>query len=166
MAQREIRSFDYVNQPYEPVRDALRADAAAIFKRATQVAEDRSGDLVASLSVDFKGIQLSKSIAIRLGGMREESLPGTLLSHVTRVELEWQAASSPGLFPVMKAELAIYPLSPTETQVELTGRYEPPMGVLGVAIDAVVGHRIAEATCHRFVRAVVERLRNDLPQPG
>jgi hypothetical protein len=36
------------------------------------------------------------------------------------------------------------------------------MGVLGTAIDAVVGHRIAEASVHRFVRAVVERLRQDL----
>jgi hypothetical protein len=36
------------------------------------------------------------------------------------------------------------------------------MGVLGTALDAVVGHRIAEASVHRFVRAIVERLRQDL----
>ena len=37
------------------------------------------------------------------------------------------------------------------------------MGVLGGAIDAVVGHRIAEATVHRFVGAVVDRLRQEVP---
>ena len=62
----------------------------------------------------------------------------------------------------MSAELRVYPLSFTETQVELVGNYDPPMGALGTALDAVLGHRIAEASVHRFVRAIVERLRQDL----
>ena len=81
---------------------------------------------------------------------------------MTRVPLRWQARDTPGLFPAMQAELKIYPLSFTETQVELSGHYDPPMGVLGSAVDAMVGHRLAEASVHRFVRAIVERLRQDL----
>jgi ribosome-associated toxin RatA of RatAB toxin-antitoxin module len=159
MAKRAIRAFDYVNHPYEPVRNAVRNDAAGIFQRATQVAEERGDEIVASLSVDISGIKLSKDVAIKVGAITEK---GAGFSRVTHVELEWEAKDSPGLFPVMKGEFEIFSLSPTETQVVLHGEYEPPMGLLGGALDAVVGHRLAEASLHRFVRAVVERLRHDV----
>lgn len=162
MAQHEVRAFDYVNQPYEPVRDLVRRDAANIFGTATKVAEARTGELVASLTIDIRGIEVSKDISIRIGTIREEEGPRN--SRVTHVELEWEAKESPGLFPIMKADLSIYPLSSTETQIDLRGNYEPPMGVFGGAIDAVVGHRIAEASVHRFVSAVVDRLRQEVPR--
>lgn len=164
MSKREVRAFDYVNQPYEPVRDLIQREALSIFQRATRLAEDRSGDLVASLSVDLAGIKVSKDIAIEVGEVHETTHGKSELSRVTSVELTWQAADNPGLFPAMTAELKVYPLSFTETQVELTGTYDPPMGVLGSAVDAVVGHRLAEASVHRFVRAIVERLRQELSQ--
>lgn len=160
MPRREIRAFDYVNQPYAAVRDVLTKDASSIFHSATKVAEARTDELVASLSVDISGIEVSKDISIRLGEIREE---GSGLKQKTHIALEWQAKDSPGLFPVMQADLALYPLSATETQIDLTGHYEPPMGALGKALDAVAGHRIAEASVHRFISAVAERLRQQMP---
>ena len=157
MSQREVRAFDYVNHPYEAVREALRGDPGGILAGATRVAEARTSEIVASLSVDIKGIEVSKEISIRVGAIREEE--GPRLSRTTHVALEWEAKGSPGLFPVMKADLAIYPLSGTETQIELRGHYAPPLGALGGALDALAGHRIAEASVHRFVGAVAEELR-------
>jgi len=162
MSRREIRAFDYVNQPYEPVRDILTRQALAIFQRATKLAEDRSGDLVASLSIDLAGLQVSKDVSIEVGEIHEATHGNSELSRTTSIALRWQATDSPGLFPAMNGELKVYPLSFDETQVELVGSYDPPMGVLGSAVDAVVGHRIAEASVHRFVRAIVERLRQEL----
>jgi hypothetical protein len=157
MAGREIRAFDYVNQPYAAVRDLLTQDASTIFRTATKVAEARTDEIVASLSVDLQGIEVSKDVTIRINKIHED--PGARATKVTHVELEWQAKDAPGLFPVMKADLKVYPLSSTETQIDLTGPYEPPMGALGKVLDAAVGHRIAEASVHRFVSAVAERLR-------
>ena len=65
----------------------------------------------------------------------------------------------------MQAELSIYPLTASETQLDFRGQYEPPLGVLGSAIDAAVGHRIAEAAVHRFVGDVADYLRRTLSQP-
>ena len=161
---REIRAFDYVNQPYGPVKDALERDALAIFQRATKLAEERSETVVAALRVSLAGIEVSKDIVVTAGTPEEEKTGHSELSRVTRIPIEWHAADAPGLFPAMRAELAVYPLSFSETQVELTGRYEPPMGALGSAVDAIVGHRLAEASVHGFVRAVVERLRHELDQ--
>jgi hypothetical protein len=81
---------------------------------------------------------------------------------VTCVQLEWEAATMPGLFPLMKAELAIYPLTATETQLDFSGFYEPPLGALGKAVDAIAGYRIAEVSVHRFVSDVAEYLRKAL----
>lgn len=35
---REIRSYDYVNRPYQQVRDALRQNALTVFRSATKAA--------------------------------------------------------------------------------------------------------------------------------
>ena len=159
--QREVRAFDYVNHPYEPVRDLLLKEAPRIFAGATKVAETRAGEIVSSLSIDIKGIQISKDITIKVRSFQER--PGPKLTHVLHIGLDWEAKESPGLFPVMKADLSLYPLSSTETQVDLTGHYEPPMGALGGVIDAALGHRLAEASVHRFLAEVVERLRRETP---
>jgi hypothetical protein len=62
----------------------------------------------------------------------------------------------------MSAELSVYPLTSTETQLDFLGHYEPPLSVLGGAIDAMVGHRIAEASVHRFIADIAQYLRHHL----
>jgi hypothetical protein len=57
-------------------------------------------------------------------------------------------------------------LSSQETQLDLHGRYRPPLGVVGNALDALVGHRIAEASVLRFVQGVATRLSTELAEPA
>ena len=66
------------------------------------------------------------------------------------------------LFPLMTAVLAVYPLTATETQLDFSGQYDPPLGAVGDAVDALIGHRIAEASVHRFVTDVARYLREHL----
>jgi len=66
------------------------------------------------------------------------------------------------LFPLMNGELAIYPLTSTETQLDFLGFYEPPLGAVGKAVNAVAGHRIAEVSVHRFIDDVAAYLRQSL----
>ncbi len=56
--------------------------------------------------------------------------------------------------------LTVYPLTATETQLNVLGRYDTPLGVVGSAVDALVGHRIAEASVHRFIGDVARYLRD------
>jgi hypothetical protein len=62
----------------------------------------------------------------------------------------------------MEAELIVYPLSKEETQLELHGRYTPPLGAVGSALDSLIGHRVADASVHRFVTDVASLLRTEL----
>jgi len=159
--RREIRSYDYVNHPYEQVRDALRQDAAIVFHSATKSAVSRAKSVAAELHVDVAGVGVKADINVRVKNIEEKDTAG---SPTTRLLLEWEAATMPGLFPFMNAELSVYPLTATETQLDFLGHYEPPLGAFGKAIDAMIGYRIAEASVHRFISEVAGYLRQTLPK--
>ena len=158
---REIRCYDYVNHPYERVRDALRQDALTVFQSATKAAASRAQSIAAELHVDIGGIGIKSDIRISVKNV-EEKLFDAMWTHATRLQLEWEAATMPRLFPLMKAELSIYPLTATETQLDFSGLYEPPFGAVGKAMNAIVGHRIAEVSVHRFISDVAAHLRQAL----
>ena len=156
---REIHCYEYVNHPYERVREELTTDAPAVFRSATNVAASRARSVASGLRIDLGGIALEAEINISVSNIDQKPAAG-MSAPETRLRLVWEAAKSPRLFPLMDAELAIYPLTATETQLDFLGRYEPPLGALGKAINAIAGHRIAEATVHQFVKDVAEYLRN------
>lgn len=62
----------------------------------------------------------------------------------------------------MDATLTAYPLTPGETQLDLDGHYQPPLGTVGSALDSAAGHRIAEATVLRLLRDVRTELLSEL----
>ena len=61
---RKIRSYDYVNHPYEQVRDALSKDALAVFQSATKAAASRVRSIASALRVDIGGIGVEADIRI------------------------------------------------------------------------------------------------------
>ena len=158
---REIHCYDYVNHPYQRVRDALSKDALAVFQSATKAAASRARSVASELRIDIGGIAVEAEIVISIQKI-EEQVSDALAGPVTRLQLEWQAAKMPSLFPLMKAELSMYPLTATETQLDFRGVYEPPLGAVGKAMNAIVGHRIAEVSVHRFVSDVAGYLRQAL----
>lgn len=158
---REIRCYDYVNHPYERVRDALKQNALTVFQSATKTAASRAASVAAELQVDFGGIGVKTDVKIVLKSV-EESVPDPISNPTTTLRLEWEAATMPRLFPLMKGELSVYPLTSTETQLDFSGLYKPPFGAVGKTMNAIVGHRIAEASVHRFVGDVAGYLRQTL----
>ena len=158
---REIRSYDYVNRPYERVRDALRQNALSVFQSATRAATSRAQSIAAELHVDFDGIGVKTDINISVKNIEEKIVDATSTPS-TRLLLEWEAATMPGLFPIMKGELSVYPLTSTETQLDFSGVYELPFGAVGKTVNAIIGHHIAEVSVHRFVSDVAGYLRQAL----
>ena len=158
---RQIRCYDYVNHPYERVRGALTRNALTVFQSATKTAASRAQSVAAELRVDFGGIGVKTDIKIAIRGV-EERVPDPISTPATTLLLEWEAATMPRLFPLMKGELSVYPLTSTETQLDFSGIYEPPFGAVGKTMNAIAGHHIAEATVHRFVNDVAGYLRQAL----
>ena len=157
----EIRCYDYVNHPYERVRDTLTQHALTVFQSATKAAAYRAESIAAELHVNMGGVGIKSDIKISVKNV-EEKVADAMSTPVTRLLLEWEAATTPRLFPLMKGELSIYPLTATETQLDFWGLYEPPFGAVGKAMNAIVGHRIAEVSVHRFISDVAGYLRQAL----
>ena len=158
---REIHCFDYITHPYEQVRSALTEDVLAVFQSATRAAASRAQSIASELRIDLGGIAIEADIMISV--KKVEVKEGETTSRpVTRLQLEWEAATMPRLFPLMKAELSLYPITATETQLDFKGLYEPPFGPLGKAVNAMIGHRIAEVSVNGFVSNLAEYLRRTL----
>jgi len=158
---RQIRSYDYVNHPYDRVRDALKKNAVAVFQSATKAAASRAESVAAELHVDFGGLGVTADINIAVKSV-EERPADDASGRSTKLVLEWEGATLPRLFPLMQGELTVYPLTTTETQLDFLGTYEPPFGAVGKTMNAIAGHRIAEASVHRFVNDVAGYLRQEL----
>jgi hypothetical protein len=162
---RKLRCYQYVDRTYTQVRALLCGQPLEVLQKATTSAAARAKSVAANLKVDLGGIEIGVDVRPHVVHIRdEEGVAG--LSPVTHVRLNWEAARAPALFPLMRAELSLWPLSSTETQLEIEGAYQPPLGALGNAIDALVGHRIAEASVHSFLEDVVEQIRREIPKPA
>ncbi len=161
---RELHCYDYVNHPYATVRDALRHDPTGVFGRATRAAASRADNLAAQLRLQVGALAIAADVDIQVVADEETTSPFGAPAH--RFTLAWQSARNPGLFPAMRATLSVYALSAGETQLDFQGSYDPPLGLLGDALDALVGRRIAEACVLRFVQDVAQLLRDELaPEP-
>jgi hypothetical protein len=156
---REVRAYAYVNCSYDLVVELLRLDAVGVFQRATATAAERAQSLLSTMRATIGPFELGTEVVVRVRGIEESSGP---LGPTTRLSLTWHAAQRTELFPTMEATLAVYALGPGETQLDFSGKYRPPLGVVGAAFDAMLGHRIAEATVHRFLEEVSQRVRMDV----
>ena len=156
-----IRYYDYVNHPYEKVRDILSSETVEVFRNATQTAAARAHALTSELHVNIGGFEIGTNISVSVNKI-EHSPSQFNTPPKTFLHLEWEATKKPQLFPFMKAVLAIYPLTSTETQLDLSGHYKAPFGMLGSAMDSAVGHKIAEASVLRFIKDIAAYLRSEL----
>jgi hypothetical protein len=161
MSNQRLRCYEYVNRPYAEVRDVLHQHPLRFLHCATASAAERARMLGSTLHANVAGIDVSVDVHVRVRGVKDEKLAADQ-SDVTRVEIGWEADRAPALFPVMHATLSAWPISSTETQLEIDGEYRPPLGPLGTAVNVIAGHRIAEAAVHRLLEDVVEEIRREL----
>jgi hypothetical protein len=158
----ELRAYEYIIQPYEAVRAALLADPLAVLSRATTSVALRNEAIGAELHAKAGPLEIGTEVDIQVLDI-ETGDSGPPHGHpITRISIAWSAKRRPGLFPTMTAVLSIYPLTPTETQLDFSGTYDPPLGILGDAIDAVALSGVAKESVTGFVKDVASFLRKQL----
>jgi len=161
---RTVHCYEYVNRPFDAVRELLRLHALDVFQKATKSAASRAGAVGASLHAQVGTLDVAVDVRLHVQNITDDTgVAG--MSPVTRITLGWEAERATALFPVMKAVLSFWPLTSSETQMEIEGAYRPPLGAVGNVADAAIGHRVAEAAVHRFLDDVVEQIRRELPEP-
>ena len=94
---------------------------------------------------------LGKLVAVRLG---EPSGDDEDLA----VPILWEATGASGLFPRLDGELRLRVVDADRSELRLTGRYRPPLGRAGHAIDEALLARVARATVRSFLRRVARAI--------
>jgi hypothetical protein len=146
-----IRYFLDIGLPIEEVERRLLASPAAWVPGLARDAESRGQRLLAEVGFQTKERRVDKEVEIELG--EPYRIPSKTL-----LPMSWKATGPESLFPALEADVEIAALGPNRTQLSMSARYRPPMGVVGRALDRTLLHRVAEATVKDFLDRVGEQL--------
>ena len=149
-----VQDFVEVDRPYDDVVARIGGDARQLFEAALDVAravdEHRQPEdehLRIAVAPGRWPARLAKQVDLRLTPPRQ-------VSDSTVVSFSWRATGGTSLFPDFDADLCIAPVGITVTQLQLQGRYHPPIGLLGRQADRLVLHRVAESTVRTLLTSI------------
>ncbi len=158
MVERMLYLYEYVDAPYDDVTEVLAERGSGLFQEATDAAVAHADTVRGEVVVDLAGFEVGRDVVIDVGAFEPvEAIRAKL-------HLDWRAAEASTLFPSLSADLEVAALSfhPPVTQVTLVGHYDPPLGLLGAAVDRLFAHRVAEAALHRFLHTVTDRIEQEI----
>ena len=77
------------------------------------------------------------------------------------IGLRWCARRHVSLFPVMEAEISVRPTTSPSSEMILVGEYRPPLGLIGLLMDRLIGARLAISTAQAFLQDVAKAISSD-----
>lgn len=154
--QRELCEFRWEHIPYADVVRLLRERGSDFISPASEAGARRAEQRIVTLRADLAQRRVERQVSVDIGEPDVTSGPFPII----RIPVRWQSVEHPQLFPIMDGQLEAYPITPDRTQMSFAGRYQPPLGVVGDALDAAFLHRVAEESVQRFLRSFAQRLRH------
>jgi hypothetical protein len=139
-----VRYFVELDLPSPEVERSLLWAPDQWVPGLAQEAEAAGERLLAEVGFGPGGRRVEKQVEIELG------VPIHFPSK-TILPLSWRATGPGRLFPELEADLEVAAIGPDRTQLSISGRYRPPLGLLGRAMDRALLHRVAEATVKDFL---------------
>lgn len=83
------------------------------------------------------------------------------LNQMTTVPIEWTPTAHDRLLPSLEADLQLSHLDGSFSRLGVSGRYRPPLATIGLTIDRLALHRVAESSLRKFLLGVEEALTAD-----
>ncbi|MBV8583507.1 MAG: hypothetical protein JO241_05875 [Candidatus Eremiobacteraeota bacterium] len=145
----EVYGKTTVKAPYSVAMDAIVRYLKAKKNRIVLVVPLKALGLGTSLG-------LEREVDVAFLPLRGHK--GERLLH-DELQLSWTPTGG-GPFPNFTGALKMHPLG-NDTELVLSGEYQPPMGVVGEAFDAVIGKRMSEATAQELLEAIRSGLEAD-----
>lgn len=115
------------------------------------------GDAVFPLSVHVGDLRIERNVEFHL--KTKPAYPGYRL-----IDLSWSPKDG-GPFPTFEGTLSIAEDAVGWSRIEIDGSYRPPFGLVGLAFDAAIGHRIAQATATELLAEIKRLLLAKVPAP-
>lgn len=99
-------------------------------------------------------LHLERNVVVTLQAQR---IPGDM---TPRYRAQW-APAEPGPFPLFAGELTVENDEDYDAfWLVLKGTYEPPLGLVGAAFDAIVGSRIAAVCARNLLASIADAIEN------
>jgi hypothetical protein len=148
-----VRYYLELPLPASQVEHAMLDSPAGWLSTVAGEAQRRGDHLLAEVGVGPLGPRLGRRVAIELG--QPVRFPS-----MTSLPLTWEPVGMEGLLPRLDANIELGSLGGDRTQLAISARYRPPLGVVGRTVDRVLLHRVAEATLKDFLDRVGEAITN------
>lgn len=119
-----------------------------------------NGEIAVSLRLDLAAFGIGGDLAIKHGVLMR-FVPVEPKDGSISYTVEWAPAPA-GPYPRFSGTMRLLPATDSRQSVlDVTGTYEPPLGALGAAFDAMLGNRIAAATLRAFAHDLASQISPD-----
>jgi hypothetical protein len=142
-----VRYYVEVPLPAGQVEHAMLDSPADWLSTVAGEAQRRGDHLLTEGGVGPLGPKLGRRVTVQVG--QPVRFPS-----MTSLPLTWEPIGLEGVLPRLDANLELGSLGEDRTQLAISARYRPPLGVLGRTVDRVLLHRVAEATLKDFLDRV------------
>jgi hypothetical protein len=146
-----VRYYVEIPLSFETAERLLLQSPKAWLPGVAGDANARGESLLAEVGFGSPGRRVEKRVLIEIG-------EAVRFPSKTVLPVHWVAAGAQSLFPALDADVEVAPLGPHWTQLSISARYRPPMGVVGRAVDRTLMHRVAEATMKDFLDRAADAL--------
>ncbi len=153
-----VYDFLRIPLPVTEVRRRLLGAVGGLWQQVAEAAYDEGEALLGRVGPFGPVPGLSKAVSVQAGTVRDRG-EGFVMP------LRWSATGPAELFPAMEADLEISALGAAESQLRISGSYDPPLGSVGRQLDRLLLHQLAEATVRAFLGQLVAALLVE-PVPG
>lgn len=148
-----IRYYLELQLPFDEVERALLADPGSWMPGLATEAGDQGERLLVEVGFEVgEDRRVERAVQIEVG----EAI--TVPSTTTTIPIGWMPADGGRALPRLDADIEIAALGSGRTQLSMSARYRPPLGMVGRALDKALMHRVAEATLKDFLDRVGERI--------
>ena len=153
-----VYDFIRIPLPVADVRQRLLDGVSGLLQQVAEAAYDEGEELLSRVGPFGPVPGLSKAVSVHAGKVRDRG-EGFVMP------LRWSATGPAELFPAMEADLEVAPLGARESQLRISGSYDPPLGSVGRGLDRLLLHQLAEATVRALLGQLVATLLS-MPVPG
>jgi hypothetical protein len=143
-----LRATRAVRRPFEVIEKRLRVEPERVVQLAYgDFAYENKGVIPLALHPSLSWLRVP---------VRVESFTPVDPHRGTVISIRWTPMRAARLLPTLEADLEVRPGEHGTSELELEGRYRPPLGLAGLVLDRLVGRFVAGSTAKTFLDRVAD----------
>ena len=146
-----VRYYIDVGLPFELVETTLLDAPERWLPAIASDAESKGNRLLTEVGFDAGRMRVEKGVVVEVGAAQT-------LGGKTILPMTWTPGNPSRLFPKLEADIEVSEFGAERTQLAISARYRPPIGLVGRVVDRTMLHLVAEATIKDFLDRVAENL--------